>query len=125
MNQEINGVVKLLLPAIMILAIAGFSACEKYSYNPPIVDPTEVYKLSADIQPVFNAKCVSCHGGLKAPDLRDGKAFQSLKDGNYVNLPAESSKLYVVMKSSGHISRSSETERLKVLNWISQGALNN
>jgi len=118
--------IKFLFAVILLLAsVAGFYSCEKYKFIPPAVDPSATWHLQADIQPIFNASCISCHGGALAPDLREGKSYQSLTKGGYVALPAESSKLYATMKEASHLPRSTETERLKILYWITQGAQNN
>ena len=114
------------IAVIVFFALAqGFYSCEKVQYTPPSVDPDKTWSFQTDIQPVFNKNCVSCHGGVKAPDLREGKSYLALTRGGYVNSPAETSRLFSTMSSSDHRSRSNETERLKVLYWITQGARNN
>lgn len=109
---------------ILIAAVEGFSSCEKYSYTPPAVDPDTTWHFQTDIQPIFNANCVTCHGGTKSPDLRDGKSYLSLTNDAFVNTPGETSKLYTKLTGS-HLSRATDTERSKILGWINQGALNN
>jgi mono/diheme cytochrome c family protein len=124
MNQKINRIRQLLIALVLIAAIAGFSSCEKYTYTPPAVDPNAAWSLKTDIQPIFTANCISCHGGTVAPDLRDGKSFTALSKG-FVGAPAESSKLYEKITSAGHEARSTAADKLKVLYWITQGAKNN
>jgi hypothetical protein len=125
MNQNVRRTRVILASAILIIALAGFASCEKYTFIPPAVDPNYEWKLSEDIQPIFNANCVTCHGGTTAPDLREGKSHNSLTRGGYVNLPGETSRLYVKITSSGHAPRSTDTEKQKILYWINQGAKNN
>jgi hypothetical protein len=125
MNQEINMIRQVLVGLILIVVIEGFSSCEKYSYTAPAVDPNTIWHFQTDIQPIFTANCVTCHGGLQSPNLSDGKSYLALTKGGYVNAPAASSKLYMQMTSSGHTPRSTDAEKLKVLYWITQGALNN
>jgi hypothetical protein len=125
MNQKLNRVKQILVALVLIAAVEGFSSCEKYSYTPPAVDPNTTWHFQTDIQPIFNSNCVSCHGGTQSPNLSAGKSYLALTKGSYVSAPAESSRLYKQMNSSSHISRSTETDRLKVLYWITQGALNN
>lgn len=110
---------------LLVVTAAGFYACEKYQYTPPAVDPSVTWHFQADIQPIFNANCITCHGGSLSLDLREGKSYQALTKGGYVNTPAESSKLYAKITGSSHISRTTETEKLKILYWITQGAQNN
>lgn len=118
--------IKSIFAAVLLMALTNaFYSCEKYQYTPPAVDPQTTWHLQAEIQPIFTASCVSCHGGSLSPDLRNGKSYQALKGGGYVNLPAENSKLYMQMNTTSHLPRSSETDRLKILYWITQGAQNN
>jgi hypothetical protein len=111
----------------IINRIAGISSCVKYSYPERPVDPNATWHLGADIQPIFNSNCnsASCHGGAQAPDLREGNSFLALSKGGFVKTPGESSRLYLHMSSVSHLSRSSGSDKLKVLYWVNQGALNN
>lgn len=124
MNQKVKKLRLILVAVIMLVAVAGFTSCEKIGILPVPFDPNAALSFKTDIQPIFSANCISCHGGTKSPDLRDGKSYNALKT-LYVTSPAESSRLYSKMTSSSHISRSTDNEKLKVLNWIKQGALNN
>jgi hypothetical protein len=124
--NNISASLKRLLFALVILAATGaFSSCEKYTYNPPAVDPDATWSLSTDIQPIFNSSCVSCHGGAIPPNLREGQSFNTLTRGGYVDPPAESSRLYTKLIDPDHAARSTDTEKLKILYWIEQGAENN
>jgi hypothetical protein len=125
MKQIIYMIKYILVSLVLIASVTGFSSCEKNSYAVQAVDPSATWHFQADIQPIFSANCVTCHGGSRAPDLRDGKSYLALTKGGYVNTPAASSKLYTKMSGSDHASRSTEGEKLKVLYWITQGALNN
>jgi hypothetical protein len=125
MDRNNKGIRSVFAAILLVSSVAGFTSCEKYKYTPQAVDPSATWHLQTDIQPIFNANCISCHGSALSPDLRDGKSYQSLIKGGYVSLPAESSKLYSKISGGSHLSRSTETERLKVLYWITQGALNN
>lgn len=109
----------------LLISMAWIYSCEKYSFTPQSVDPDAQWSFKNDIQPVFTSNCIKCHGGSKTPDLREGKSYQVLTKGGYVNLPAETSRLYSTMKGADHISHTTEPERLKVLYWITQGAQNN
>jgi hypothetical protein len=115
-----------LVSLTLITVIGIFSSCEKYTYSPPEVDPDEEWNLSTDIQPLFNANCVTCHGGIVTPDLRSGQSHNSLTSGNYVDAPAETSRLYVkITTDSDHEKLLTETDKLRILYWIEQGAENN
>jgi len=111
--------------SILVIALAGFVSCEKYTFLPPAVDPNKEWKLSEDIQPIFNSNCVSCHGGATAPDLREGKSYNSLTKGGYVTPADETCRLYVKITSSSHMPRTTDSEKQKILFWIQQGPKNN
>lgn len=125
MNQILNRIRQIMVALILLAAITGISSCEKNSFTLPVVDKTTTWHLSTDIQPIFNANCITCHGAVKSPDLRTGKSYQALTTGGFVTAPGETSRLYLQLNSSSHISRATDTERLKILGWINQGALNN
>jgi hypothetical protein len=125
MNQKFTRIRQILFALVLIAAVGGFSSCEKVSYLPPAFDPNTIWHFQTDIQPIFNSNCISCHGPSRSPDLREGKAYLALTKGGYVKLPGSSSRLYLQMTSTSHASRSTDTEKLKVLYWINQGALNN
>jgi hypothetical protein len=125
MNYKLKGTRQIFV-ALIIIAILGFSSCVKYSYPPPSVDPNKTWSFKTDIQPIFSNNCITCHNDTRPPDLRESKSFAALTKGGYINLPGETSRLYLHMSTnSAHIPRSSDTEKLKVLYWINQGAKNN
>lgn len=125
MNQKFNRFRQILIALVLIAAVAGFTSCEKYRYLPPKVDANQIWHFQTDIQPIFDANCLTCHGTKLNPDLRDGFSYLALTKGGYVNLPGVTSRLYVKMTSSSHTSRSTDADKLKVLYWINQGAKNN
>ena len=125
MNQNVRKTRVILAVMVLIIALAGFASCEKFTFTPPAVDPNYEWSLSPDIQPIFNANCTTCHGGTQVPDLRSGKSYNALHKGNYVNLPAETSKLYLKITESSHVARTTDDQKLKILYWIEQGAKNN
>jgi hypothetical protein len=125
MNQKVMKLRLSLVVVIILVAAAGFTSCEKIGIQPIPFDPTTTWHFQADIQPIFNANCITCHNGSRSPDLRDGKSYSALSKG-YIAAPVESSRLYVkISTDSQHIPRTSDTEKLKILNWLKQGALNN
>jgi hypothetical protein len=125
MNQKLNWIRQILVALVLIAVVEGFSACTKYEYLPRPVDPNQTWHFEADIQPIFNANCITCHGSAQAPNLSEGKSYNSLTKGGFVKAPGEGSRLYIQMNSSSHTSRSSDSDKKKVLYWINQGALNN
>ena len=110
-----------LIPAGMVF----FSSCEEYKIIQEEIDPGETVLFQTQIQPIFNANCITCHKGSRNPDLRDGNSYESLTTGGYVNLPAADSKLYKQIISSSHTSFTIDPEKQLIYNWIDQGAQNN
>jgi len=125
MNHKVNKLSPILGAVILMTLIIGISSCEKNTYTPPTINPVDTVHFTADIQPIFNANCISCHGATKAPDLREGKSYAALTNGGYVTPPGETSKLYTKMTGSDHAPRSTDADKQKVLIWINQGAKNN
>lgn len=124
MNPKVKKVRQSLVAMIILATVIGFASCEKVGILPIPFDPLATWHFQADIQPIFTANCIDCHNGTRSPDLRNGKSYNALK-GVYLNLPAENSRLYLKMTSSSHSPKTTDNEKLKVLNWIKQGALNN
>ena len=116
MNQKVMKQRLSLVVVILLVAAAGFTSCEKFDVKPIPFDATATWHFQADVQPIFNANCITCHNGSRSPDLRDGKSYSALSKG-YITAPAETSRLYV--------PRTSDTQKLIILNWLKQGALNN
>jgi len=91
--------------------------------------------LSTDLIPLFTKNCSisGCHntGGTK-PDLSAGNAYNSIINGNYVNLGTpENSDIYLWLTGkkalampAGAANNPSNINQL-VLAWIKQGAKNN
>ena len=105
-------------------AVTYFTSCEKYTYviKPPEID-TNLISFSEVIQPIFDAKCISCHGGVISPDLRTANSYNALSTGGYVTQPAEDCKLYdYVVNQSSHASYTNQEEKNKIYSWIAQGA---
>lgn len=109
--------------------VTMLTSCE-YDYivptppEPVIVGDTISYVQ--DIQPIFNAKCNSCHASVP-PVLTAGVSYNNLITGNYVvtGSPA-SSELYIVCKPGGSMASYTSSEHLKLISrWITAGAKNN
>jgi hypothetical protein len=127
MNQKLKRIRKIFVALVLIAAIEGFSSCEKYSYAPAAVDQNQTWHFTTDIQPIFSSNCTTCHDGIKEfPDLRVGKSYLALTKGKFITPPGATSILYhQITTNSDHIPRTTPSEKLKILYWINQGALNN
>ncbi len=117
---------RILLPAA-ILVLAGTAAF--FWLQPPAVH------YNADIRPIFNDKCIACHGGVKQSGgfsvLFEEEAFQPAKSGKLAIVrgnPEESELMRRVTHSdpeermpADHDALSSE-EIEKLATWIEDGA---
>jgi hypothetical protein len=125
MNHKFRSIRQILAALILIGAVAGFSSCEKYSYAPPSINTADTVHFNTEIQPIFTAKCLTCHGTLRAPDLRVGHSFEALTNLGFITPPGLTSGLYVKLTTGDHIPRTTDLEKQKFLVWINQGAKNN
>jgi mono/diheme cytochrome c family protein len=118
---------------IMILLAAVLAGCSYNWIMPEEVTPPnpdgEPVSYATQIQPIFTAKCISCHNtGGTAPDLSSGKSYNQVVPG-YVNLttPADS-EIYTFPSPSTSVhawKKYSANEATLVLTWIEEGAKNN
>lgn len=115
---------------LFVLALIGLTACEKYSYDPPVYEPpeaTEVVYYGQQIAPLFEEyNCTGCHGGGISPDLRPANSFQELTGGGYINLenPEESSVVEKCVDYEHGEEWATEDVWL-LLDWIYLGASDN
>jgi hypothetical protein len=91
------------------------------------VDPTDPgyveIKYGAQIQPIFNSKCTTCHNASHQLDLREGVSYNELVPDYVIAGDADGSILYLTV-NSGHGGASSDDKSL-IKGWINQGAKNN
>ncbi len=107
------------------------TACE-YDFIVPTPPPPpppagDTISFSQDIQPIFTAKCVTCHPVVYKPDLTAGNSFNALKTGSYVvdSVPA-SSKLYQKVNTGGSMASYITADQVGLIyRWIYAGAKNN
>lgn len=115
--------------AVITLIMAFIVSSCQYEFieiDLPPIDPDVPISFSEEIVPIFNNKCLSCHGGNIAPDLSAGAAYNSIVP-SLVNLDVpEDSKIYThPAPTSSHAARYSDAEAFLILTWIEQGAQNN
>jgi hypothetical protein len=117
---------KSIIAALIIFGgLILFGSCEKYTFLVETVNPTDTVYFQTEIQPIFTANCVTCHRGIREPDLREGNSYASLTSSGFVDLPAESSRLYLKITSGSHTAFTLPEEKQRILIWIGQGAKNN
>jgi hypothetical protein len=106
------------------------TACE---YNfieptppPPAPPANDSISYSEDIQPIWDAKCVSCHPAVYKPDLTAANSYTALKSGNYVvdSIPSASS-LYTKIYTGGSMASYVSADQVSLIyRWIYAGAKN-
>lgn len=112
-----------------------FNACN-YSFIeevelPPIDgggNGNETVFFSTDIQPIFNANCVTCHTS-RNPILTESEAYNSIANAKYVNVesPADSYLIqHVGPNSTSHTQRHFTAAQAQlIMTWMAEGAKNN
>lgn len=114
-----------LLSASLILYLVFTTGC--YYDQVYLPEPEGEISFATDLQPFFNANCISCHPDDSQPDLQAGNSYNSLIGGGYINTadPANS-LLYLKISTGGSMETFSTPQgTAMVLKWIEQGAKNN
>jgi len=124
--------IKLINLIAVLFGIFLLGACE-YAVIPPDAPippppPGDSTSFSLKVQPIFNSdKCLTCHSGTQAPDLRAGRSYQSLMDNNMVvKFNSAESVLYQKIIPGGSMYQycpSADAATIKY--WIDEGAKNN
>jgi hypothetical protein len=116
---------------LVIVAIAGFTSCEQYIWDPPEYIPPDTTGgfdtifFNTDIAPLFvNNNCTGCHkSGGTSPDLTAASAYDALVP-DYVNLDnPPNSEIYTKI-DDGHMGGMPFDDKKLILDWIYQGARN-
>lgn len=122
---------------VLILGVVFVTSCE-YDFVErdevvvPVPDPDNPISFADEIAPIFTNSnyCTACHdAGGESPNLEAGSSYASLTDGGFINTtnPTESTLITLIGPSSGDHAwkkfTSSQVE--KILQWISEGALEN
>ncbi len=120
----------IMLFTFFVISISVWS-CQWHKIEPVKAVPgnlTDTISFSADIQPIFDSKCISCHAN-QSPYLTADKSYESLVNGGYINTTdPEKSGIYTRLHDDQHPSPSgtfSQSEMNLLLTWLQQGALNN
>lgn len=115
---------------ILIILTGGLLLNSCYYDADPVFDdigggdtPSEEVKYGEQIQPIWNAKCTSCHNASHALDLREGTSYNELVPNYVIEGDAFNSPLYLKLEA-GH-GNSSITDKTLIRSWINQGAKDN
>ena len=86
------------------------------------IEPKDEISYSADMQPFFDLKCVSCHSGSTPPNLSAPGSYDDLINNNYIDLDnPEQSLLYTKINVGGSMAQyASSAERAMTLQWIQE-----
>lgn len=121
--------------SILIIGIL-ISACANDRNEPVTPEVKQNVSFKLDIQPILTQHCAGCHnGGMMniQPDLREGKAYQSLMNMNKGSLipgNADDSEIIGMLHGGGD-NPMPPNATMTPLNialihqWINEGALNN
>ncbi len=123
---------RFVLPTLALIAIAACGTQENTS-NVTTIEPTEVTLGFMDVLPIFEAKCVACHG---SNDPKEGLALNThaavIQGGEHgaVVVPGDPSGSRLVQFIDGTKSPRmpfkqkplSQEEIDKISKWIEQGA---
>lgn len=120
---------KYFVPVLFIVSLL-FVSCEYEFIVPeelPPVDTTVVVSFDTIIAPIFTDQgCTACHSGGTAPNLSEGNAYASIVP-SLVNLAnPDLSIIYTKPHpDGGHFKTYTPLQAQDVLQWITQGALDN
>ncbi len=121
-----NGILLVLIAAVM--SSCYYDEVIKVEENIEVGEVT----FSVDIIPIFTESCAvsGCHNGNVSPNLLPANAYNTLINGNYVNVnDPKNSELYLWVSGKKTLpmppTGSDATINANVLAWIEQGALNN
>lgn len=99
----------------------------------PVTPIPATVSYSTDIQPLWNANCISCHkAGATSPDLTAANSYSALTTNNKYIVPGNASTSLVYKLMTGAASplmpaggKLSDSKIALINKWINAGALNN
>jgi len=122
---------------IFPILFIGLIACSDFGNNPKEDEelPEDV-SFNDDIQPLFNASCINCHGNQGKLSVRNYTNLMKAGSNNSpVVIPKNSGESLIIKKLQGiafgdrmppePASKWSDSKIELVKKWIDQGALNN
>lgn len=115
------------LVASLVTCLVFTTGCY-YDKVLPEEAPEGDISYSEDIQPFFDASCISCHNGGGLPlNLQASVSYAELIFGDYIDTAdPDNSLLYTKINTGGSMEQyATDLERSMTLKWIKQGAKNN
>jgi hypothetical protein len=101
-----------------------FGSCQWMTSEFEVPELPDEVSFATDIQPFLTSKCAGCHNGNITLDLTAGASYNELISGGYVNTSDPASSEIVVQTNTGH-GALNVSQKALLLEWITQGALNN
>jgi hypothetical protein len=130
-----NKKMKKIFQYLMMLALCLMVTSCYYDEMPPeaVTPLPDVVSYSKDVQPLWDASCISCHkAGATAPDLTSANSYSALTANNKYVIPgnASASQVYKLMVGTASPlmppgGKLSDSKLAIVEKWINDGALNN
>jgi len=126
MSQKINLTKHIIAAGLLIISAMAFVSCEKYTWDPPKVDPNIPVSFKNEIIPIFSTKysenksCIDCH--MTNPDFHANKLWATLNDG-LIDLQNPDQSAIILKLYGSHSARCSEENKQKLKIWILQGAI--
>jgi hypothetical protein len=117
-----------LLSVAGVLCLAILFGCEKkyIDLSKPASNSNTPVSYSTDIQPIWDAKCLGCHGtGGTVPVLEASVSYNNLISNGLVNTANPSSSELYMEVGVGTMGSLNGAQKNTILTWIQQGALNN
>ncbi len=121
-NREIKAL------AVCLISCLIFTTGCYYDKVLPAEAPEGEISYTQDMQPFFDASCVSCHNGGGVPlNLEASVSYAELIFGGYIDKAnPKNSTLYEEINTGGDMEQyATDIERAMTLKWIEQGAQNN
>lgn len=82
--------------------------------------------FSQDIKPLLLNNCASCHFAGTSLDLESDDMYNSIMNGNFINLSDPESSRFFTEPDPGHADLYlTPVQHSLIVEWIEQGALNN
>jgi hypothetical protein len=117
-----------------LILILTLSSCYYDEVVEEVIIPNNDVSFAADIQPIFNTNCVSCHPTVAQPDLTEGNSYTALINlsGSIVPFDADASELMEMLNFEPGADNPMPPQGVMspinislIRDWINQGALNN
>jgi mono/diheme cytochrome c family protein len=130
-----NKKMKKIFQYLMVLTVSLMATSCYYDEMPPepVTPLPDVVSYSKDVQPIWDASCISCHkAGATAPDLTSANSYSALTANNKYVVSGNASASLVYKLMAGTASplmptdgKLSDSKLAIVEKWINDGALNN